>query len=162
MTKQEFLEGLQERLLEEGADVLVPENLNYYDSYIEEEKQKGRTEEDVLEELGNPVLIARSILEAAGYEVDGIPDSDPGRYDNARTSEEEQFSQQFSEKREHAEETFRPVTDKILPWVILAGVLFVIVILVLGFFAILSQLLVPILIVVVIVRIVRMFGGTGY
>ena len=162
MTKQEFLEGLRERLLEEGADVLVPENLNFYDSYIEEEKQKGRTEEDVLEELGNPVLIARSILEAAGYEVDGIPDSDPGRYDNARTSEEEQFSQQFSEKREHAEETFRPVTDKILPWVILAGVLFVIVILVLGFFAILSQLLVPILIVVVIVRIVRMFGGTGY
>ena len=162
MTKQEFLEGLRERLLEEGADVLVPENLNYYDSYIEEEKQKGRTEEDVLEELGNPVLIARSILEAAGYEVDGIPDSDPGRYDNARTSEEEQFSQQFSEKREHAEETFRPVTDKILPWVILAGVLFVIVILVLGFFAILSPLLVPILIVVVIVRIVRMFGGTGY
>ena len=162
MTKQEFLEGLRERLLEEGADVLVPENLNYYDSYIEEEKQKGRTEEDVLEELGNPVLIARSILEAAGYEVDGIPDSDPGRYDNARTSEEEQFSQQFSEKREHAEETFRPVTDKILPWVILAGVLFVIVILVLGFFAILSQLLVPILIVVVIVRIVRLFGGTGY
>ena len=162
MTKQEFLEGLQERLLEEGADVLVPENLNYYNSYIEEEKQKGRTEEDVLEELGNPALIARSILEAAGYEVDGIPDGDPGRYDNARTTEEEQFGQQFSENMEHAEETFRPVTDKILPWVILAGVLFVIVILVLGFFAILSQLLVPILIVVVIVRIVRMFGGTGY
>ena len=59
MTKQEFLEGLRERLLEEGANVLVPENLNYYDSYIEEEKQKGRTEEDVLEELGNPALIAR-------------------------------------------------------------------------------------------------------
>ena len=56
MTKQEFLEGLRERLLEEGADVLVPENLNYYDSYIEEEKQKGRTEEDVLAELGNPAL----------------------------------------------------------------------------------------------------------
>ena len=63
---------------------------------------------------------------------------------------------------EHAEESIRPVTDKILPWVILAGVLFVIVILVLGFFAILSQLLVPILIVIVIVRIARMFGGTGY
>lgn len=162
MTKQEFLEGLRERLLEEGADVLVPENLNFYDSYIEEEKQKGRTEEDVLAELGNPVLIARSILEAAGYEVDGIPDGGPGRYDNARTTEEEQFSQQFSEKMEHAEETFRPVTDKFLPWVILAGVLFVIIIIVLGFFAILSQFLVPILIVIVIVRIFRMFSGTGY
>ena len=162
MTKQEFLEGLQERLLEEGADVLVPENLNYYDSYIEEEKQKGRTEEDVLAELGNPALIARSILEAAGYELDGIPDQDPGRYDNARTTEEEQFGQQFSEKMEHAEETFRPVRDTVMPWVILAAVLFIVIILALGFFAILSRLLVPILIVVVIVRIVRMFGGTGY
>ena len=118
MTKQEFLEGLRERLLEEGADVLVPENLNYYDSYIEEEKQKGRTEEDVLAELGNPVLIARSILEAAGYEVDGIPDEGPGRYDNARTTEEEQFGQQFSEKMERAEETIRPVRDTVMPWVI--------------------------------------------
>ena len=162
MTKQEFLEGLRERLLEEGADVLVPENLNYYDSYIEEEKQKGRTEEDVLAELGNPALIARSILEAAGYELDGIPDQDPGRYDNARTTEEEQFGQQFSEKMEHAEETFRPVRDTVMPWVILAAVLFIVIILALGFFAILSRLLVPILIVVVIVRIVRMFGGTGY
>ena len=162
MTKQEFLEGLRERLLEEGANVLVPENLNYYDSYIEEEKQKGRTEEDVLEELGNPALIARSILEAAGYEVDGVPDGELGGYDNARTTEEEQFSQQFSERVEHAEESFRPVTDKIMPWVILAGVLFVIVILVLGLFAILSYFLVPILIVIVIVRLVRMFGGTGY
>ena len=162
MTKQEFLEGLRERLLEEGANVLVPENLNYYDSYIEEEKQKGRTEEDVLEELGNPALIARSILEAAGYEVDGVPDGEPGEYDNARTTEEEQFSQQFSERWEHAEESFRPVTDKVMPWVILAGVLFVVVILVLGLFAILSYFLVPILIVIVIVRLVRMFGGTGY
>ncbi len=162
MTKQEFLEGLRERLLEEGADVLVPENLNYYDSYIEEEKQKGRTEEDVLAELGNPALIGRSILEAAGYEVDGIPDGGPGQYDNARTTEEEQFEQQFSEKRERAEETFRPVRDTVMPWVILGAVLLIIIILVLGFFAILSRLLVPILIVIVVVRIFRMFGGTGY
>lgn len=162
MTKQEFLEGLRDRLLEEGADILVPENLNYYDSYIEEEKQKGRTEEDVLAELGNPSLIARSILEAAGYEVDGVPDGTPGGYDNARTTEEEQFSQQFSDRMEQAEESFRPVTDKILPWVILAAVLFVVVILVLGLFAILSYFLVPILIIVLIVRLFRMFGGTGY
>ena len=116
----------------------------------------------MLAELGNPALIARSILEAAGYELDGIPDQDPGRYDNARTTEEEQFGQQFSEKMEHAEETFRPVRDTVMPWVILAAVLFIVIILALGFFAILSRLLVPILIVVVIVRIVRMFGGTGY
>ncbi|MBQ7535717.1 MAG: DUF1700 domain-containing protein [Stomatobaculum sp.] len=162
MTKQEFLEGLRERLLEEGADVLVPENLNYYDSYIEEEKQKGRTEEDVLEELGNPALIARSILEAAGYEVDGIPDAAPGQYNNARTTEEEQFGEQFSQRMEQTEESFRPVTDKVMPWLILTGVLLIVIIVVLGFFAIMSKLLIPILIVMVVLRLFRMFGGTGY
>ena len=40
MTKQEFLEGLRERLLEEGASVLVPENLNYYDSYKRNRKEE--------------------------------------------------------------------------------------------------------------------------
>ena len=74
MTKQEFLEELRERLLVEGADSLVEENLNFYSNYIDGEIAKGRSEEDVLEELGRSALIAHSILEAAGYEIDGIPD----------------------------------------------------------------------------------------
>lgn len=74
MTKQEFLEELRERLLVEGADSLVEENLNFYSNYIDGEIAKGRSEEDVLGELGRSALIAHSILEAAGYEIDGIPD----------------------------------------------------------------------------------------
>ena len=31
----------------------------------------------MLAELGNPALIARSILDAAGFQVDGIPDRNP-------------------------------------------------------------------------------------
>ena len=78
MTKQEFLDELKDRLLEEGADSLVAENLNFYGNYIDGEVRKGRTEEEVLEELGRSALIAHSILEAAGYEVDGIPDRPAG------------------------------------------------------------------------------------
>ena len=77
MTKQEFLDELALRLREEGAERLVAENVEYYRSYIEEEVAKGRREEEVLSELGNPALIARSILDAAGYRVDGVPDRNP-------------------------------------------------------------------------------------
>lgn len=77
MTKQEFLDELALRLREEGAERLVAENVDYYRSYIEEEVAKGRREEEVLSELGNPALIARSILDAAGYRVDGVPDQNP-------------------------------------------------------------------------------------
>lgn len=77
MTKQEFLDELALRLREEGAERLVAENVNYYRGYIEGEVAKGRREEEVLSELGNPALIARSILDAAGYRVDGVPDQNP-------------------------------------------------------------------------------------
>ena len=77
MTKQEFLDELALRLREEGAERLVAENVDYYRSYIEEEVAKGRRDEEVLSELGNPALIARSILDAAGYLVDGVPDRNP-------------------------------------------------------------------------------------
>lgn len=77
MTKQEFLDELALRLREEGAERLVAENVEYYRGYIEGEVAKGRREEEVLSELGNPALIARSILDAAGYRVDGVPDRNP-------------------------------------------------------------------------------------
>lgn len=78
MNKTEFLEELRDKMLAEGADALTAENLAYYDSYIEEQRAAGKSESEVLEELGSPSLIARSILEAAGYKVDGIPDRRPG------------------------------------------------------------------------------------
>ena len=77
MTKQEFLQGLEERLTAEGAFQLVRENREFYSNYIDGEVAKGRTEEEVLEELGDPSLIGRTILDAAGYDVDGIPDTNP-------------------------------------------------------------------------------------
>ena len=67
MSKQQFLDELAARLREEGAELLVAENLSFYRSYIEEEVAKGRSEEEVLAELGNP----------AGCQVDGMPDRNP-------------------------------------------------------------------------------------
>lgn len=69
MRKAEFLKELQEALAGEVSSAVIRENLNYYDQYISQETASGRGEEEVLEELGSPRLIARTIIdssEAAG------------------------------------------------------------------------------------------------
>ena len=159
MTKQEFLSGLEKRLLEEGADVLVPENLSYYSSYIEEEKSKGRTEEAVLEELGNPALIARSILEAAGYEVDGIPDDRPGAFDNARTSDEEAEEQSRPENEESFSGSIRTFGNWFLPLMGLVCVVVVIFLVLAGVMALLSPFVIGI---IIFAFLMRLFGGSGW
>lgn len=64
MNKIEFIEKLQ-RTLAGGLDsAQVAENVRYYQEYIESEMQKGNTEEAVLSQLGDPRLLAKSIIEA--------------------------------------------------------------------------------------------------
>ena len=62
MTKGEFLNRLRESL-ENGLDSrTVQENMNYYRAYIEEEIENGQDEEEVIEELGDPWVIAQSVI----------------------------------------------------------------------------------------------------
>ena len=92
MTKNEFLEGLKEALSETGSSSLVRENLEYYDSYIEDEKKKGRTEQEILDELGDPRLIAKSIMDAGGYEDNGVPEEGSRPADEKTPDDQDQGS----------------------------------------------------------------------
>lgn len=69
MTKQAFLHELEQALLGRLPEQKIQENLRYYDSYIEEQKATGKTEEEVLEQLGDAGLIAQSILAASGADA---------------------------------------------------------------------------------------------
>ncbi len=44
----------------------IAAHVQYYRNYIEEEQRKGLSEEDILNELGDPRLIARTLLDAEG------------------------------------------------------------------------------------------------
>lgn len=68
MTKQDFLDELQRTLTNKISAAAVAEHVNYYREYIEVEVRKGKSEESVVEELGSPRLIAKSILTAAATE----------------------------------------------------------------------------------------------
>lgn len=64
MNKLQFLEVLSEKLSEELPRSAVLSNLEYYKNYIDVELAKGRSEETIMEELGDPYMIARTIIDA--------------------------------------------------------------------------------------------------
>ena len=99
MTKLEFLEGLEEALMDAPISIRQ-ENLRYYSSYIDEQVAKGIPEESVMEELGEPNWIANSILEAA----EGDTQADETTYEFSDTSRGEDFFRRAQEFRETAQE----------------------------------------------------------
>lgn len=72
MNREEFLQGLQKALSGQISPSAVQENLRYYDDYIRTEVRKGRTESEVMEELGDPRLIARTIVDTTPGAGDGV------------------------------------------------------------------------------------------
>ena len=64
MNKQEFTDSLRRELSGMEDYEYVNDTVSYYENYIETEIRKGTTQEDVLAELGDPRLIAKSIKAA--------------------------------------------------------------------------------------------------
>ena len=64
ISKQELLDTLRRALARELSESEVADNINYYWNYIEQQVASGKSEEQVLSELGDPRLIARTILQA--------------------------------------------------------------------------------------------------
>lgn len=79
MSKQEFIDKLRMALSGKVSARLVEENVSYYEEYINTQMRQGDSEESVMESLGDPRLIARSIITAntgdatedAGYRAYG-------------------------------------------------------------------------------------------
>lgn len=68
MGKEEFLNGLRRALNGNLSEAQVEENIRYYKEYFAAEEAKGKTEEEILAMLGDPRLLARTIIDAEGME----------------------------------------------------------------------------------------------
>lgn len=68
MNREEFLRGLGASLNGAVPPSVIQENLRYYDEYIRSEVARGRSEEEVIDEIGGYRLIAKTIIEANGGE----------------------------------------------------------------------------------------------
>lgn len=84
MTKQEFLQELRIALQGEVSQAAINEHIRYYESYIIEESRKGKSEEEVITQLGNPRLIAKTLIDT----TDQFSAGDNREYDSENYHQE--------------------------------------------------------------------------
>lgn len=91
MNKQEFIDKLRSALSGRIPPGQVMENVNYYEDYINSQIRMGRPEREVLESLGDPRLIAKTILAATGSSQESTVYEDMGRYHGGTGYQEEGY-----------------------------------------------------------------------
>ena len=65
MSRQDFIDALKRALYGKIDDFTLADHIQYYEGYIAQEIASGKSAQEVLNELGDPRLIARTLLEAA-------------------------------------------------------------------------------------------------
>ena len=65
MTKREFLEEMQDALAQALSSDQVNGHIRYYSQYIDREIAKGLSEQEVIQRLGNPRLIAKTLVDTS-------------------------------------------------------------------------------------------------
>lgn len=63
MDKREFLDTLRSQLSGHLPDQKIQSHLIYYQDYIDTQIRNGSNEQEVLEKLGSPLLIAKTLLD---------------------------------------------------------------------------------------------------
>lgn len=151
MTRNEFLAKLREALENELNSSAVRDNVDYYNSYIAEEVQKGRTETEVTAELGDPWVIARTLIEAAenAEEVKGNHQS----YDASGTQEGRGRGYGSSGNNIHVF-GIDSWWKKLLLVLGIIGIMSILVAVIGGIFSLLMPILVPVLLIILAVRII--------
>ena len=85
MDRNEFLDILREQLAGNMQEGKAAAHVRYYEDYIQSQVRGGRPEQEVLEELGDPRLIAKTLIdtdEGSTQEDYGEYSSYGGNYDN--------------------------------------------------------------------------------
>ena len=147
MNKTEFLQQLREALATDLSSRTVEENIRYYSQYISDEERKGRTEEEILYELGDPWLIAKTIINT------GVPEEK-----NAYDSSENNDYQGYGRRSDYdGMKVYRVDTwwKKALLIVGVIAVIGLILSLITGVVSLLAPVLVPILIIAIIINLLK-------
>lgn len=148
MDKATFMEKLQRSLAGGLNSVQVADNMRYYQDYIESEIRKGRSEADVLGQLGDPRLLAKSIIEANKHSGES--------YGSNREYDEEVTENDSSGKKAR---TFN--YDFRMPGWLIMLIATVLVLIVIGFVLKLISVFLPVIIVVLaailVVKLIQNF-----
>ncbi|MCI8482969.1 MAG: DUF1700 domain-containing protein [Lachnospiraceae bacterium] len=156
MTRQEFLRELQVAMQGEMDQGAVNENIKFYDNYIMEESRKGKSEEEVIAQLGSPRLIAKTLIDTAEKIGPSQEQSYSGSYRQTSGADRgfrADYSQQDGWDVRFGGLRLNTWYGKLL-LILLAGVLIIIVANVVAF---LLPILVPIIVILLLYSLI--FGG---
>ncbi|MDR0949762.1 MAG: hypothetical protein LBM69_09645 [Lachnospiraceae bacterium] len=90
---KEFIDQLRVALNGAIPSKLIHENIRYYEEYIHDQVKAGKTQKEVLEELGDPRLLARTIIDTQKVDF-----HQKTFYEKAR-SDEPDFHKNFQKKK---------------------------------------------------------------
>lgn len=156
MNRREFLKKLKEALENDLSGSVVQENINYYDQYISDEVKNGKSEEEVIAMLGDPWMIARTVIDAAemGIHQESYSQSSKQQYTKQDYTKEDapQSGQDF------VNSMFKPVSK----WKKFAffGGLILAVLLIISIISGLIRFLAPVIIpIILIVFVFKLLGN---
>ena len=119
-------------------------HVDYYAEYIDGELKNGRSEEEILNELGDPWVIARSIIDSP------VNDSNySGNSSTCDTYDDDSYNKDSSGYDK------MPQWKKVL-WIIAAVcILFLVIMLMAGIFRVIVPFIIPVIVVIIIVRMFK-------
>ena len=150
MDKTEFLSILRENL--EGYVPMeeVEKNIAFYRDYF---KEASRPEKEVIEELGDPRLIAHTIIDA--YKASKGPMADYYA-EQARSEYSKEHSGKYEEAGEKLREKAEGFADRVLGWlavIFVLAVFLVIFMTVIGMLGLFIRYVLPVILLIVIIKI---------
>lgn len=147
MTRQEFLHELRIALQGEINQAAVNEHVNYYENYIIEESRKGRSEEEVITQLGNPRLIAKTLIDTTGQFGQTSGEQYYSEHDTSGTIRNEKgFHTDFSQNKG------RVIRYGKILQIIIAALLIIIAANVVAF---LLPIMVPVILIFIVISLIR-------
>ena len=153
MTRIEFLQQLRQALENDLSGSVVQENVDYYNQYISDEVRKGKSEEEVLRMLGDPWILARTVIDAQDgtdrstvYEAGGSTYTD---YESGRSTQQESGGQKMHGFG------FDTWWKKLLAVLAVIMVIVIIFSIITGIVSVLAPIVVPIIVIMIVIRLIR-------
>ncbi|MBD5544015.1 MAG: DUF1700 domain-containing protein [Lachnospiraceae bacterium] len=140
--KYEFVKSLRKTLTGKIDGMELEDTIRYYEDYIDGEIKKGKPEAQVLEELGDPRLLAKNIASVKGT---GSAGGFYGEEDGQSSWEREDFGGSGGRR--------------VPGWLIVVLILFVVIVILGVAFSVIWSLLPVIIPVFIVISIFRFFVG---
>lgn len=146
MTKIEFLDGLRIALSSDMSSQELQDNLNYYSQYMDDEMRKGRTEQAVLDELGDPWMIARTIIDAKGGTTAN---------ETVYEADNREYSRTGTEQRKANVMLLNTWWKKLLLIICIVGIIMLLFAIITGIVSLIAPIVIPVLVIVMLVKLIK-------